>query len=712
MKPVPSQQDVLDFLQRQAAATDFAVTDLAQVRRRTLQLPDGKRLDVQFNPARMRSTGAKISSQAIAKRPCFLCRKNRPAAQLVLPDGRDFEILVNPFPILPRHLTIVSSRHEPQRFAALDAEMCRLAWAWEDFVVFYNGPFSGASAPDHAHLQAGARGQIPVERDWEALRSSLVPIDYFIYRLHGFACPAYAVVSGSEAEHLSRLRRFMGWLSAADGSEGPKEGREEPDVNIVTFRDGVEMVSVVFHRRSHRPACYYAEDATQRVISPGAVDMGGLLITPRAEDFENLTPTEAQDILREVAAPFPVSVGLLEDVTSVRFRLNGDFLLNGGERVTGEQLIEAAGKAMLWQGRTFDVLRFIPASPDATFTLPAVPIGREFHWERTEVQTFEGTLDLKLSDKTGFGSPEESRRRAFHVVNLLPVERYLRSVISSEMKATAGMELLKAHAVISRSWLMRQFELCTSTACLSIFNNWFDSTGHESFDVCADDHCQRYQGLARLTPEAEQAVRETAGCVLTYGGKVCDARFSKCCGGRTEVFSTCWDDEEKPYLQSVADSDEDGVFCDTKDVKLLSQVLNSYDLETRDFYRWTKTCSQEEISALVEEKGRFGLGDILDLIPVKRGPSGRICKLRVVGTEGTVEVGKELVIRRLLSPSHLYSSAFDVEKTPGGFVLHGKGWGHGVGLCQIGAAAMADKGYDYRQILMHYYRGAQLTKLY
>lgn len=701
MPSAPSQQTLLDFLQRQAAATDFVVTDLAQVERRTLQTADGKRLDVQFNPARMRSTGAKISSKAIAERPCFLCRQNRPAAQLVLPDGEGFEILVNPFPILPRHLTIVSSRHEPQRFAALAREMCRLAWAWEDFVVFYNGPRSGASAPDHAHLQAGVRGCIPVERDWAQLKAGLATLERGVCRLHGYACPAYAVTSLSEAEHLLRLQRLvarLGYVSAND-----QKGGEEPDMNVLTWRDGEELVSVVFHRRKHRPACYSATDDAQRLVSPGAVDMGGLLITPRQEDFERLTAEEAQGILREVTMPFPVHVGLMEGVERLSFCMNGDFLLNGGQHVTGEQCVEVAGGNLCLGGHEYEEILFVPATSESTFTLPAVCIGKQFHWERTESQTFEGMLCLR------------GGAQAFNVVNVVPMERYLCSVISSEMKATAHMELLKAHAVISRSWLVRQMEPKTLQNNMRSAENhlrWYDATGHEDFDVCADDHCQRYQGVTRLTPAAEQAVSETQGRVLAYEGCVCDARFSKCCGGRTEVFSTCWEDRDVPYLQSIIDGDKDGIFCETKDARLLSQVLNYYDLETPNFYQWTKSFTQAEISALVEEKSHLGLGDILGLEPLRRGPSGRIFELRIVGTKRTAIVGKELEIRRILSPSHLYSSAFDVEKTPEGFVLHGHGWGHGVGLCQIGAAAMADKGYDYVQILMHYYRGAELEQLY
>ena len=304
-------------------------------------------------------------------------------------------------------------------------------------------------------------------------------------------------------------------------------------------------------------------------------------------------------------------------------------------------------------------------------------------------------------------------------INELPVEQYLASVISSEMKATAGLELLKAHAVISRSWLLAQMKRREDSQEQKngFFSfqkkddemiRWYDREDHTIFDVCADDHCQRYQGITKQTSHnVEQALKATRGQILCYGDDICDARFSKCCGGRTEEFQYCWEDTPKPYLVSVEDP-----FCNTNDKTVLSQVLNDYDLETNDFYRWTVEYTTEEISNLINTKLKDDFGIVTDLIPLERGKSGRIWKLKIVGTKKTFTIGKELEIRRALSESHLYSSAFDVEKTPEGFRLRGKGWGHGVGLCQIGAAVMGQQGYGYKQILLHYYRGAEIKKIY
>ncbi|MCR4612868.1 MAG: SpoIID/LytB domain-containing protein [Bacteroidaceae bacterium] len=315
---------------------------------------------------------------------------------------------------------------------------------------------------------------------------------------------------------------------------------------------------------------------------------------------------------------------------------------------------------------------------DGTFTLNAVRIGIDFHWERCEEQTFRGTLHF-VADGDDLWA-----------VNELPLEQYLESVVSSEMRAEASLEFLKAHAVIARSWALAA------------------PKGHALFDVCADDHCQRYQGIGRITNEnAVRAVRETSGQVLTYGGEICDTRYSKCCGGKTELFSTCWEGDDKPYLQSVTCP-----YCDTHDADILRQVLNDYDLETHDFHDWAVTYTQDELTALVQSHLSEDIGRVVDLVPLQRGPSGRICALRIVGAEGEVTVGKELAIRRVLSRSHLYSSAFEVEKRGDVFVLHGHGWGHGVGLCQIGAAVMGSQGFGYREILAHYYKNTEIKQLY
>ena len=410
-----------------------------------------------------------------------------------------------------------------------------------------------------------------------------------------------------------------------------------------------------------------------------------------------------------------VSVGIV-GAESITFTLNG-YGEDGSTRTATihNGLIHCDGKA-------HTRLCFKPQSPDDSFSLMDVVIGVNFHWQRLETQTFRGSLRL-LADGGKIWA-----------INDLPVEDYLESVISSEMSAHSSLPLLMAHAVISRSWLMSQIDgkaaPNTQASHGDAFIRWYDHTDHTLFDVCADDHCQRYQGITKETsPNVAEAIRRTRGELLTYGGEICDARFSKCCGGAMEEFQYCWDDTPKPYLKGIGDTPGEAIpdltveenarewilsspesFCNTTDKRILGQVLNDYDQETTDFYRWRVSYSQEQLSSLVEKKLGAGLGTITDMQPLKRGTSGRICELQITGTRRTIVVGKELEIRRALSESHLYSSAFIVEKHGDTFTLIGAGWGHGVGLCQIGAAVMGDKGYAYDEILRHYYPGAEIEK--
>ena len=412
-----------------------------------------------------------------------------------------------------------------------------------------------------------------------------------------------------------------------------------------------------------------------------------------------------------------VSVGIV-GAESITFTLNG-YGEDGSSRTATihNGLIQYDGKA-------HTRLCFKPQSPDDSFSLMDVVIGVNFHWQRLETQTFRGSLRL-LADGGKIWA-----------INDLPVEDYLESVISSEMSAQSSLPLLMAHAVISRSWLMSQIDGNTAPNTQAshgdAFIRWYDHTDHTLFDVCADDHCQRYQGITKETsPNVAEAIRRTRGELLTYGDEICDARFSKCCGGAMEEFQYCWDDTPKPYLKGIGDTPEETIpdltveenarqwilsspksFCNTTDKRILSQVLNDYDQETTDFYRWRVSYTQEELSKLVEKKLGAGLGTITDMRPLKRGTSGRICELRITGTKKTIVVGKELEIRRALSESHLYSSAFVVEKQGDTFTLIGAGWGHGVGLCQIGAAVMGREGYPYTDILLHYYKDAEIQQLY
>ena len=412
-----------------------------------------------------------------------------------------------------------------------------------------------------------------------------------------------------------------------------------------------------------------------------------------------------------------IKVGIVT-AQRIQFKLNAPYRCADNDMASnGTEQVEATPTGLRWRGKVYHKLSFVPTDMSVcSFSLLDVTIGVGFHWERQEQQTFRGTLCFLPTDGK------------VCAVNILPVEDYLCSVISSEMSPTASLEFLKAHAVISRSWLLAQIdkkEKSDRTACEirrpGILLKWYERDDHTLFDVCADDHCQRYQGVTRVkNANAHEAISQTRGRVLTYDGDICDARFSKCCGGRLELFSSCWEDADKPYLLSKSDiiyndmraREVKDAFCNTADAAILSQVLNAYDQETHDFYRWTLAYTRQELSQLVRQKSGIDFGLIFDLRPVRRGPSGRIVQLEVVGTRQTLTVGKELEIRRWLSPSHLYSSAFEVEHTAEGFVLHGKGWGHGVGLCQIGAAVMGTLGYRYDEILQHYYPGATLIQRY
>ena len=738
------------------------------------QLSD--QLKVQFNPARIVSTGAKIDKHTLGERPCFLCERNRPKEQMTKQIDDHFQLLVNPFPILPVHFTIPATKHQPQSIYRHYGEMHRLLSLHSELMVFYNGPKCGASAPDHLHFQAGTSGVLPLQTNWQRLSRSLTDVislndEEKISVLSDFLVPAFVIISKSEdsdEELFHRLYRSM-----------PMRGDEsEPMMNIIAWRKGDEFISVVIPREKHRPDAYFAEGEAQMMVSPGALDMAGLIITPREEDFSKINLDKATALLREcgisaekmeavvsnlkasaaTAHEHPlqllagkgkqpnVNVGIVSG-QKIHFSLNKPYLAKG-EMVTGEQEVAFSEGGILWNGNQYSSLTFHPQSADASFSLSDVTIGVNFHWERKETQTFLGTLHFVVeSDK-------------ICAINELPVERYLESVISSEMSATSSLELLKAHAVISRSWLLAQMKKRREVA--ESGNNffsfvkkddrlirWYDREDHTIFDVCADDHCQRYQGITKETsPHVAEAIRQTKGQILMDGDDICDARFSKCCGGVTEEFQYCWEDTPKNYLSSVRDiiqgvksvgsaapaplpslQDEAAAeawirsnppaFCNTTDKKILSQVLNDYDQETADFYRWKVTLTQEKLKQLLDEKLKMNFGDILDLQAEERGKSGRISKLRIVGTEKTFVIGKELEIRRALSDTHLYSSAFVVDRcdidekgVPQRFDIIGAGWGHGVGLCQIGAAVMGEKGFDYRQILLHYYRNAEIKDIY
>ena len=728
---------------------------------------EDQRIRLQCNPKRLVSVAANVSAAAIQERPCFLCPANRPVEQKGVA-FEDFTILVNPFPVFPRHFTIVGG-HVPQRIGGHFGAFLRLAREMDDCVVFYNGPKCGASAPDHLHFQAGNKGAMPVEM--ENVRSSAKSVyaneGLEVLELRGMLRGGWLLEGSYEQALTNVFERIYAVL---------KTSEEEPMMNVLGwFTDGRWTV-VVFPRVMHRPSCYFKEGADKMLISPASVEMGGLVVAARLEDFERMTEADLRTIFEEVsmseAAVSEITTRFLESWSEpllevgivsgldIPFRFAEPYKLRQtGKVYQGDLEVRFVNGKIFFEGERLDLLEFeATVSEGARFVLPQVKIGIGFHWERFEEQAFEGHLKFLVEGEK------------VTAVNRVPLESYLTSVISSEMSAKASGELLKAHAVISRSWLMAQIRqkgknLGQGSAMVETETErikWYDREDHALYDVCADDHCQRYQGITKAsTQQVRDAIRVTRGQTLVSDGEICDARFSKCCGGVMETFENCWEEEPKSYLQGLADCDvktvlkmpsnvwkvkpefdvpstklisgNEGIafpdltveenasawilgtppaFCNTTDKRILEQVLNNYDQETTDFYRWKVHYTTTEISRLARERSGIDFGEILELIPVQRGVSGRLIQLKVVGSKRTMLLGKELEIRRTFSASHLYSSAFVIEKTVDGFELIGAGWGHGVGLCQIGAAVMGEQGYDYEAILSHYYPNTELINQY
>ena len=714
---------------------------------------------VQYNPCRRISSEAALDKKSISERPCFLCPENRPAQQSHIEfegrKGRKYRLTLNPFPIFPSHLVISSFEHTPQSIWHRYPDLLDFVKENKEYLGFYNGPRSGASAPDHMHFQACPQRLMPLQNRVDELldRKDTDVIEYLanvkearLFHLNEYARGVF-VLSGTTAKSTAKL--FYRLLDCAP----VPEDSDEPMLNIIAWHHGGEYRSVVIFRKKHRPHNYFSQDADHLAMSPGCADMAGVYVAPEKEDFDKLDSRLLAQVVDEVTVDEETEKEIIWRLTRTQKRLEVG-IMSGREIEfeiisdgAGRQKVEYSAGRISYNGVLYDELVF-EAQTEATmfaepsFILYGVTIGVDFHWERKVTQKFAGTLKFIVDgDKVT-------------AVNIVGVEDYLLSVISSEMKASAGLEFLKAHAVISRSWVMAQVEhhrnpalrqaqgpdpvaepaspvASTGSVTTEVspattemnsvtggeeeYIKWFDHEDHTLFDVCADDHCQRYQGLTMAVGDTvRKAIDQTWGLVLTSEGRICDARFSKCCGGRMEIFSTCWEDKDYPYLQPLPDTPdcaEDGdVFCDTKDEKILSQVLNDYDLETKDFYRWTTEYSRAEISDIVHRRSGIDFGTILDLVPIERGPSGRLKRLKVVGDKKTMVIGKELIIRRWLSESHLKSSAFDIKWVGDQLVLDGAGWGHGVGLCQIGAAVMASKGYTFDQILLHYYPGSILER--
>lgn len=676
----------------------LSVWQLASSNFRALKTAPSREVDVfglkcriQYNPRRVISSTADTSPAAIASRKCFLCADNRPKEQFHLGfegrKGRNYHIQINPYPIFRGHLVIVRDEHIPQEIWHHFPDMLDFAARYKDYLVFYNGPSSGASAPDHLHFQAIPKHNLPLEDVVdEFLDHPGEPLatvkDASLYKFDGYARGVFAL-KATTSKSLAKL--FYRLLDCTDRGKG----EEEPMFNLYAYVKNGEYRTIVVMRSAKRSHHFYSEGADHLTISPGAADIAGLFVAPFREDYDKADTALLEELLSEVCISEDeqnmivwrltrhqekISVGLLS-AKEIRFEIISD---GAGPQTVKWHDGRISYNGMLYDELYFDSMTLSTLFAEASFILYDVVIGIDFHWQQKRTFKYAGGLKFIV---------EGDRITA---VNCIGMEDYLMSVISSEMKSSASIELLKAHAVISRSWLKARLK--------------DHKAGHEHFDVCADDHCQRYQGLTMAVgDDVCRAIDRTWGQVLEYGGDICDTRYSKCCGGRTELFSTCWEDVDLPYLQSVEDP-----FCDCENSSILSQVLNDYDLHTADFHDWTVQYTTDELSELVRARTGIDFGTIVALEAVERGPSGRIKYLRITGTLREEVIGKELAIRKALSSSHLKSSAFEIEKSPDGFVLRGRGWGHGVGLCQIGAAAMAAQGYDYRQILSHYYVGAEI----
>lgn len=691
------------FIQDQLSVWPLASSNfraLKAMRIRCLEV-GGLKAKIQYNPSRILSSTAKVDEASLAARPCFLCEANRPPEQFHIKfegrKGRRYNIQVNPYPIFAKHLVIARKEHVPQAIWHHLPDMLDFAWNYPDYTVYYNGPMSGASAPDHLHFQAVPRGSLPLEEAVDAFLGApgqyLASVkDARLYHYHGFTRGVYCI-KASTTKSLAKL--FYQFLDCCPVSDPGLE----PRFNLYAWYDaaGKEYRTMVVLRTELRSHHYYTDGPDHLTIGPGAAEMAGVFVAPCEEDYEKATAAQLEEMLSEVSVSAEdeklidarltrqqptVDVGIIS-APSIEFEIISDG--------AGPQSVSVEDGRINYNGVLYDELYFDSVTRSTLFAEPSfilfnVPIGIDFHWQRRQDQKFAGSLIfIAEGDKVT-------------AINRVGLEDYLLSVISSEMRAGASLEFLKAHAVISRSWVMARMRDRRDPSGAE------SAVPHKHFDVCADDHCQRYQGLSMAAGDTvRKAIDQTWGQVLSYKGRICDARFSKCCGGRTELFSTCWEDRDYPYLQSVEDP-----WCDCKDTAVLSQVLNDYDLETVDFHDWEQRYTVDGLSELVRSRTGTDYGTITALEPVERGVSGRIKYLRIVGTKCTGVIGKELAIRRALSTSHLKSSAFEAEFKDGVVVLKGRGWGHGVGLCQIGAAVMATKGYNYKEILNYYYKGADI----
>ncbi len=714
--------DIHKFIKDQLSVWPLAAANFRSLKNAEYRYMDvgGLEVTLQMNPCRIISSTAEVDEKSIAARPCFLCPANRPKEQFhVKYEGkkhRGYNVQVNPYPIFRSHLVVARDQHLPQTIWHHFPDMLLFTKMYQDFTVFYNGPMSGASAPDHLHFQACPREILPLELAADkALDSATGELervqDATLYKFEGFTRGVY-ILKATTQKSMAKL--FYRLLECSPR----REGESEPRFNLYSWYKNGEFRTAVVLRSNLRSHHYFAEGEEHLTMSPGAADMAGYFVVPREEDFRKITEEQLRQMVDEVSVSEEDDALVVWRLTRTQPKI--DVGIMAAREIVFEIISDGAGpqrvswadgkinyNGSLYDELTFDAVTRSTLFSEPTFILHDMPIGIGFHWEQKITRRFAGRLRFIV---------EGDRIRA---VNRIGLEDYLLSVISSEMHADAPLEFLKAHAVISRSWVMSNLH------------------SHGCFDVCADDHCQRYQGLdGAVGQNVRDAVDRTWGSVLTYKGELCDARYSKCCGGTSELYSSCWEDRDYPYLQAVPDVPEEGArpFCDTDDDEILRKVLNDYDLKTRDFYRWTVRYTRDELTALIgriraaegscgafsrtglrsnaeQEPSAAGIGTVRELKALKRGPSGRIVELEVVGDGGRVVLGKELAIRKALSGSCLKSSAFEIEWKGDECILHGKGWGHGVGLCQIGAAVMASKGYDCARILRHYYPGTEISEL-
>lgn len=761
------------------AAANFRA--LKNVETRSLTV-GGLEVRLQHNPARIRSSAAKVDKASLQARKCFLCAENRPPEQRHLEfEGRKerkYDVLINPYPIFPNHLVIARNIHTPQSIWHRMTDMTDLARHHPSFTIFYNGPKCGASAPDHFHFQACPHGLMPLEADidknidlMQASGETPEALDYVtsvqdanLYHYGKFTRGVFVLTARTSKSMAKLFYRLVDCLPQREDETEPMFNllcwyRKSPSQKLLGISHGRfgEYRAVLLARDKHRSHHYFSDGPDHLTMSPGCADMAGLFIVPNEDDYAKLNAPLLEEMLSEVSVSEDVEKNIIWKLTRTQREVHVGVM--SGKEICFEMISDGAGKQKVvyengrisYNGALYDELLFDSITmssmfAEPTFMLYDVTIGVGFHWERKQVQKFAGSLKFIVNEDK------------IIAVNIVGIEDYLLSVISSEMKASSSLELLKAHAVISRSWLLAQIEgrKAGGTACENSvkedfteqgtrhYVRWYDHKDHELFDVCADDHCQRYQGLtAAVGDNVRKAVDETWGEVLTDNGELCDARFSKCCGGMMEKFSTCWEDKDFPYLKALPDTpgqeqipdltveenaekwitgeipQAEKAFCNTSDVAALSQVLNDYDMETRDFFRWKARYTRGELSALISTRSGQDIGLLESIEPLKRGPSGRIELLSIKGSKNSMVIGKELVIRKFLSTSHLKSSAFVVREEKSSdnnaendtITLLGAGWGHGVGLCQIGAAMMAVRGYSYRDILLHYYPGSVCARI-